>query len=103
MREGGLAAKPLGALPGGCQQLPGVIDADRLQLQQPGCGAADQFGQPLVGQADLLVELVDPASDHAQRRFGGLDRIGQGGLVKAQPGAGGDQRRGGAALQRLPQ
>jgi hypothetical protein len=43
------------------------------------------------------------ASDDAQRRLGGIDWIGQGGLLGAQPGAGGGQRRGGAALQRLPQ
>jgi hypothetical protein len=64
-----------------------VVDADRLQLKQPGRGTADQLGQPLVGQADLLVELVDAASDHAQRRLGGVEGIGQGGLVRAQPGA----------------
>jgi hypothetical protein len=32
VREGRLAKKPLGALPDGDQQLPGVIDADRVEL-----------------------------------------------------------------------
>jgi hypothetical protein len=88
--ERGLAAQPLGIVAGGGQQLPCMVDADRVQLQQPGCGPADQLGEALVGQADLLVELVDAAGDHTQRRLDGLDRIGQGGLVRAQPSASGD-------------
>ena len=51
----------------------------------------------------ILVQQLDALGDHHQRGLGPVDRIGQGGLVGAQPGAGGDQRRGGAAVQRLPQ
>jgi hypothetical protein len=35
----------------------------------------------LIGHTDLLVELVDAASDDAQRRLGGIDPVGQGGLL----------------------
>ena len=76
-----------------------MVDPDRLQPQQPGRGAADQRGQPLVGHADLLVQLVDAAGDHAQRRLGGVDRIGQGRLVWAQPSAGRHQRGHRALVQ----
>jgi hypothetical protein len=88
VREGRLAPKSLGALAGSDQQLPGMVDADRLQLQQPGRGPSDQSGQPLVGHADLLIELTDAAGDHPQGRLDGLHRIGQGGLLRAQPNAG---------------
>src|SRR5215212_4932013 len=40
--EGGLAAEPLGVLAGGCQQLAGVVVADREQLQEPGSGPTDE-------------------------------------------------------------
>src|SRR4029450_4426017 len=39
VRERGLSTQPLGTLPGSDQQLPGMIDPDRLQLQQPWPGA----------------------------------------------------------------
>jgi hypothetical protein len=72
-----------------------------VQLQQPGGGATDHGRQPLIGQADLLA-LVDAAGDRPQRRLDALDRIGQAGIVRAEPGAGGHQHRSGAAVQLLP-
>jgi hypothetical protein len=42
--ERGLSAQPLGVVTGGGQQPPSMVDADRVQLQQPGCGPADQLG-----------------------------------------------------------
>jgi hypothetical protein len=101
--EGGLTAQPFGVLAGGCQQLAGMVVADREQLQQPGSGPTDEDGQPLVGQGDLLVQQLDALGDHHQRGLGPLDWVGQRGLVRAQPGAGDDQRRGGAAVQRFSQ
>ena len=81
MRERGLSTQPLGVVACSGQQLPGMVDADRVQLQQPGCGTADQLGEPLVGQADLLVELLHALGDRAQRRLEAVDRLGKGGLV----------------------
>jgi hypothetical protein len=50
VRERGLPTQPLGTLPGGGdQQLPGVIDPNRLELQQPGRGPADQWS-PAAGR-----------------------------------------------------
>jgi hypothetical protein len=101
--EGGLAAEPLGMLAGGGQQLAGVVDPDRQQLQEPGRGPTDQGGQLLVRQRDLGLQQLDALGDHHQGGLAPLDRIGQGGLVRTQPGTGADQRRSGAATQRLPQ
>jgi hypothetical protein len=42
--EGGLTAQPLGVLAGGCQQLAGVVVANRQQPQQPGSGPTDEGG-----------------------------------------------------------
>jgi hypothetical protein len=69
--ERGLSAQPLGVVAGGGQQLSSMIDPDRVPLQQPGCGPADQLGEALVGEADLLVELVAAAGDRTQRRLAG--------------------------------
>jgi hypothetical protein len=52
-----------------------MVDPDRVQLQQPGRGPADECGQPLISLAELLVELVDAAGDRPQRRLDALDRI----------------------------
>jgi len=101
--EGGLSTQPLGALAGSGQQLPSMVDPDRVQLQQPGGGPADQLGEALVGEAELLVELVDAAGDRPKRRLDALDRIGQGGLVRSQPSAGDDQRGHRQLVQVLPQ
>ena len=58
-----------------------MVDADGMQLEQARCGTANQRGQPMVGQADLLVELLDALGDRAQRRLEAVDRVGKGGLV----------------------
>jgi hypothetical protein len=92
VRERHLAAEPLRVIARGGQELAGVVDAERVQLQQARCGTADQLGQPLVGEADLLVKLADAQGDRAQSRPEPMDRIGKGALVGTQPGAGGDQR-----------
>jgi hypothetical protein len=84
--------QPLGVVAGGGQQLPSMVDPIACSFSRPGCGPADQLGEALVGEADLLVELVDAAGDRTQRRRAGMDRIGQGRLVRAQPSASGNQR-----------
>ena len=57
--EGGLAAKPLGVLAGGDDQLTGMVVADRQQPQQPGSGSTDecdQAGKP-TGHEDHELRL----------------------------------------------
>jgi hypothetical protein len=80
-------------LAGGDEQLAGVVDPDRQQLQEPGRGPTDQCGQPLISQGDLGLEQLDAAGDCLPRRLAGLGWVGQESLVGSEPGAGGDQLR----------
>ena len=70
--EGGLAAQPVGVVPGGDQQLPGDLGADPHQRDQAGRGRGHERAEFAVGLGDLGVERLDAGGQPAQR---GLDRV----------------------------
>ena len=102
MREGSLAAQPVGVVTGAGQQLTSDLDADTGQREQAGRGRGDQGAQLGVGLGDLLVQVLVAAGKAAQRCLGGLLRVTE--LTgRAQPGAGRGQCRGAQLTQLLTQ
>jgi len=57
-RERGVAAQPIGVVPGGDQQLPGGVGADAEQRAQCRVDAGDQRGDQRVELVDLGGELL---------------------------------------------
>ena len=66
VRERGFGVKPLRVVAGAREQLPGNVDPDALQREQPRAGSCEQQAEVGVGVADLLGQLLVAAGQPAQ-------------------------------------
>jgi len=72
VRERGFGTKPVGVVAGGDEDLPGDLDPDAGQREQPRGGGGHQCSELSVGLDDLLGQVLVALGQPAQRRLGGL-------------------------------
>ena len=72
VRPGGLAAQPLGVVPGGDEQQRGGVGADAVQGEQARGTGGDQGADELVQALELAVEELGAAAQLPQRDAGGV-------------------------------
>jgi hypothetical protein len=80
--EARLAAKALGVVAGGHEELARVLDADAYELKQPRRQLLHQGGDEVVQLGDLVVQLEDAACQRAQADAGGHHGVAEAGRVR---------------------